>query len=268
MGKGRKRAAAAAACAMALVAVAAGVVAWQPWAAPSDGGGDGSAPAGQPAAAPAVLAPESPGNGWTSDPALLLSSWGGFGEFWEECAEGDGGCSYSELPEAGAASFYRLRDGLGPGMGPERSLALADAQRVPEGVGGAWDLAAVDCTTGEVTYWSMGPALERAIAGEGPAACLVAEGCVVPYGGAWAAYVNTPLPAPDPGDSIGTDSVRPPVEVFTVEDSRWCELVMFETMDDGAKRECIAAAEGDERLMAMLVERYGREEIGTYREAD
>lgn len=244
---GRRRRALAFAAAGLLVAVAVGVLlVARPW----DGGGLAGSATPEGAVVSSCV-------GSAGSETLLLSSWSGFAECWEGCGAGD--TSYGEEAADGSVAWYRLREGFEPGAGVE-GLALLEGCACAEGAA-SWDLALVDCSTGEVSRWTMSETLSEQL-GEGDADTLEQQG-FVSYGGEgrWVAYANAPV-REDGGEAELL------VETLSEEGSRETYVVRFADAPEYVRRHIVECAQDDVALMSALVERYGQETIDVYAAED
>lgn len=140
---------------------------------------------------PAAGAPEVPVVREVTGGEPLLSDWGFFGEYWVEAAEG--GIFYREVAADGTCADYAPKLGWG-----EKEKVSAEYQPLLEGaedVGseGGWDLAVVDCSTGELSYWALAgdvrTRVEELCGGAGKGS---PRGGFSAWGNGWAVYLNAP----------------------------------------------------------------------------
>lgn len=183
---------------------------------------------------------------------LRLSSWPEFGKYWEQAREDD--AAYIEPNEDGSSSFYRLKDGFARGdAAAENCVLLVGAQPVDPGASDSeWNLAVVDCSTGEATRWVLAPEVRERLERDG---AVFDESEIAACGDKWVAYWNPPSYAE--GEWIVRELMDCPAE----EELREMDVIDFESCAESKKLRIAADALRDDELRGMLLERYGEDAV-------
>ena len=186
------------------------------------------------------------------DSPLRLSSWSEFDKYWEQTDEGD--ASYAESCSDGSSAFFRLRDGFEAGSsGVDELSLLMGAQAVDSGeLDSSWDLAVIDCSTGETTLWLLAPEVRERLEEAG---AVFSESELVPFGGRWVAYGNPPSYAE------GTWVVEAPLGHYTEDELRELDVIDFGSARESRKLRIAADALHDDELLRMLLESYGEDVV-------
>lgn len=194
------------------------------------------------------------------NPAFPLSAWGSFEDYWAEASEGDAGCTYEEVGPTGTVSRYRLADGVTAGFGIGSEIAVRVSTEVGEGE--PHDFAAVDCSTGEVTYWELDDGfleeMRASAAGSGDDEVYARLG-LERSDDDYVLYANPPF----------RDGAPPGVEdEWTTEDELAREITvrMFDGASDQVK--WLILHDADSETVAALVEAYGTDEVERARDGD
>lgn len=145
-----------------------------------------------------------------------------------------------------------LNDDSLPGDGGGRSWALRGASRVGEA--GAWNIEAIDCSTGDVSYWVAADETAGRLSETSPDDLLGGD-LVCLDGGRWRFFDNYPRARSD---------VEREAEDYVMDHEQGIlfEVDSFNNADERMRRAIVHSADGN--LRDALVVMYGADEIRGY----
>lgn len=130
---------------------------------------------------------------------LLLSQWPEFETYWETCDEKT--ATYEESAK-GDRRFYKLRDGYVPSgksknIAPDKMAILSGATAIStEKVDSSqWNIALIDCSTGDVSYWKLSKEITKKLEAEKKNPILEQQGFIQYNESRWYSFVNPPSQA-------------------------------------------------------------------------